>query len=144
MRKGIVVGCLLVAALAGAVSAGPGWRQYFVIDARLAALRSAPGLTSPILKRLRVGRAVYGVGRALDREGRPWLRVAVTRRTRGWILADALAAPGDAAGERWLGVLVAALRGIDRVEVARLAFDRFPHLRASAREALASEAASAA
>jgi hypothetical protein len=129
---------LLAALLAPAAPAAP--RPHYVVDARLAALRSGPALTAPLLKRLRVGRRVYEFGRRVDRDGRAWLRVAVTRRTRGWMLEDALARPGDPRGERRLAALVGDLRGLPRLEVARVAADHFPRLRAAAAEALREEA----
>lgn len=131
---------MVLLASCASVSHAAGWKRLYVVDERLAVLRAAPGLTASVLKRLRVGRAVYEVGRRRDEEGRSWLRVAVTRRTRGWMLADALASPGDRDGERRLGALIAGREGFDRLEVARLAVDRFPRLRAGARAAIEAEA----
>jgi hypothetical protein len=136
--------CITIAALSPLASGGAEWRRHFVVDDRLSALRSRPDLAGPLMKRLRVGRAVFEVGRARDGEGRDWLRVAVTRRTRGWILAEALARPGDAEGERRLSSRIGELDGLDRIEVARLAADRFPALRRGAADALAEEADEAA
>jgi hypothetical protein len=128
--------------LAAPVPADAAWRRHYVADGRLSALRLAPDLASPILRRLRVARVVYEVGRSRDGEGRAWLRVAVTRRTRGWILAEALSRPGS--GEERVRDLLDRLSGFDRMEVARLAADRFPRLREAANSALAEEAALAA
>jgi hypothetical protein len=141
MRR--TVSLLLALSLWVAPARGAG-RPSRVVDARLAVLRSTPSLTAPLLKRLRVGRRVYEVGRRRDAEGRAWVRVAVTRRTRGWILAEAVAKAGDADAERRVETLLAALDGIPRVEVARVAADHFPHLRARARAVLVEEARSAA
>ena len=123
--------------------AGP-WRQAYVVDARLAALRAEPGLTAPIRKRLRAGRGVAIVGRRRDRDGLLWVRVAVTRLTRGWLLAEAIATPGDRDGERRLAALVDATRGLPRLQLARVALDRFPRLRSLAAAAMDAEAAAAA
>jgi hypothetical protein len=143
MRRLLALGCALVVALAAA-DAEAALPRCFVIDGRLSALRAEPYLSGALLKRLRVGRVVYVVGRARDREGRLWVRVAVTRRTRGWLVADAIARPGETSGEGRLRRLMDDLTGIDRLEVARLAADRFPRLRASALAAIADEAGAAA
>lgn len=131
---------LLVAPAAGRTR----WRRAFVVDSRLAALRSAPGLAAPLLTRLRAGRAVSLVGRARDRDGYVWVRVAVTRRTRGWLLETAVAAPGDAGGERRLAALLAGLDGIARLQLAHLAIAHFPRQRAAAADAAREEAEAAA
>ena len=135
---------LVLALTAGApASAGP-WRRAYVVDARLSALRAGPDLAAPILKRLRVGRAIAVLERRRGRDGLEWTRVAVTRRTRGWLLVEAVAWPGDAPGERRLAARIDEERGLERIEAARLAADRFPPLRRSATEALEHEATIAA
>jgi hypothetical protein len=143
MKARVVSLCFLLLTLTLTAPATE-WTRHYVVDARLSTLRTRPDLAGPLLKRLRVGRTVFEVGRARDREARFWLRVAVTRRTRGWILADAVARPGDVAGERRLLTLLDGLEGVDRIEVARLAADRFPVVRAVARDALEDEAVKAA
>ena len=144
MKHGLALLVALLLAVPSPASAQPRWRTAYVVDARLAALRSAPDLTAPIAKRLRTGRRVAIVSRRRDRTGFAWVRVAVTRRTRGWLLEDAVASPGDAAGERRLDERIATLRGLPRLEVARLAADRFPALRPVAAEALRVEGEAAA
>jgi hypothetical protein len=143
MRLATTILAALVALFA-AIPSRAAARRCYVVDARLAALRSAPDLAAPLLKRLRTGRPLEVVGRRKDREGRVWLRVAVTRRTRGWIVEDATAAPGDACGEARLAARVASLEGIPRLEAARLAADRFPRLGGSASAAIEDEARLAA
>jgi hypothetical protein len=143
MNVRVVLLWFLLLTLSSPTPAADGAR-HFVVDARLSALRTKPDLAGPILKRLRVGRALYEFGRTLDRDGRQWLRGAVTRRTRGWSLADAIARPGDRTGEGRLRALVYDLEGVDRIEVARLAADRFPALRAIAHDALQVESVEAA
>jgi hypothetical protein len=135
---------LLVVALAGIAPARAGWRTCFVVDHRLSVLRSRPDLLGSSLKRLRVGRRVYEVGRQRDGEGRLWLRVAVTRRTRGWLLADSVAAPGQNGGAARLRALLAEMEGFDRIEVACVALEHFPDAAPEAREALRIEVAAQA
>lgn len=73
-----------------------------------------------------------------------WVRVAVTRRTRGWIPAVAIASPGDADGEQRLASRLDSTVGFGRLELARLAIDRFPRLRSPGSVAFEQEAERAA
>lgn len=139
MKRTIFLALLVALVVAEPVRGA--WREVYVVDARLAVLRAGPSLTVPLARRLRVGRRVYIVGAARDREGREWLRVAVTRRTRGWILGAAVAGPGREADEGRLAERIAGSTGIERAEVARVAADRFPRLRAVALRALEEVAA---
>jgi hypothetical protein len=134
---------LLVASVPSAARASDGRRAY-VVDARLSALRVEPSLVAPVVRRLGAARMLSIVGRRVDATGTRWLRVAVTRRTRGWVLADAVASPGDAEGEGRLVARLAAEAGLARLRLARLALDRFPRLRSIAGGAAEEEAAAAA
>lgn len=120
------------------------WPQAYVVDVRLAALRTAPELDALVRKRLRAGRAVAIVERRRDRDGLVWVRVAVTRRTRGWLLEEAVARPGEHEGERRLSELIATSTSFTRIQLARLALDRFPRLREAAVAAIDEEARAAA
>jgi hypothetical protein len=142
MRLSVVVLALVL--LAPLPARAGGWPRAYVVDGRLAALRAGPDLAAPVRKRLRVGRAVAIVGSTRDRDGFVWARVAVTRRTRGWLLAGAVASPGDRTGEARLAARIAEAQGIARAELARLALDRFARLRPVAAAAMAEEAADAA
>lgn len=120
------------------------WRRAYVVDTGLATLRAAPGLHSKLVKRLRHGRMVAIVERAREADGMAWVRVAVTRRTRGWIPAIAIASPGDDAGERRMASRLDSTVGFARLELARLAIDRFPRLRGPGNVAFEQEAERAA
>ncbi len=135
---------LVVLLLSASPARAARWPQAYLVDGRLAALRTAPELTALVRKRLRAGRAVAIVERRRDRDGLVWVRVAVTRRTRGWLLEDALARPGDRDGERRLSELIATSTGFTRIQLARLALDRFPRLREAAAAAIDEEARAAA
>lgn len=141
---------LLIACVSGHLSAadafgGPAnWRRAYVVDTGLASLRVAPGLHAKLLKRLRHGRMVAIVERAREADGMAWVRVAVTRRTRGWIPAVAIASPGDADGEQRLASRLDSTVGFGRLELARLAIDRFPRLRSLGNVAFEQEAERAA
>jgi hypothetical protein len=73
----------------------PRFIKAFVVDDRLSALRRDAHLKSPVLRRLRLGRAVYVIeGRSAKAQQPGFYRVAETRRTRGWIHQAAVAIPG--------------------------------------------------
>lgn len=84
------------------------------------------------------------VERARTVDGIAWIRVAVTRRTRGWLPIEAVASPGDFDGEARLAWRLGVTRGFPRLELARLAIDRFPRLRKIAEDDFAFEAERAA
>lgn len=141
----IVLVCASVCLTAGeATATSANWRRAYVVDAGLATLRAGPALHARLLKRLRHGRMVAIVERARTVDDITWVRVAVTRRTRGWIPVLAIASPGDQTGERRLAGRLATTSGFARLELARLAIDRFPRLRSSARVAFVQEVERAA
>ena len=109
-----------------ALAARVAFRKAFVIDDRLSALRREPGLQSEVIRRLRLGHAVYIVS-ASPGAGQPrFCRVAVTRRTRGWIHSSALAVQ-DRAGEdqRIMKLIETASDGLDRIWLCRILIERF-------------------
>ncbi|OYT73542.1 MAG: hypothetical protein CFK52_01070 [Chloracidobacterium sp. CP2_5A] len=96
-------------------------RAAFVVDAGLAALRVTPSPNGDLKQRLRVGRRVYVLGRPRTADGRAYLFVAVTRRTRGWLDQRAVARasqPSDAA--RLLALARAETGGYERLRLCRL------------------------
>ena len=71
--------------------------RAFVVDDRLSVLRRGADVRSQIMQRLRLGRRVYILGSNSAAGDQPkCYRVAVTRRTRGWIHNSAVAIPGRA------------------------------------------------
>lgn len=105
--------------------------KAFVVDDRLSTLRREPDLQSEVIHRLRLGRAVYIVGtaRGTARTNADTLycRVAVTRRTRGWVLGSALALPWKPGEDKRVMKLIEATRdGLDRISLCRLLIERFP------------------
>jgi hypothetical protein len=109
-----------------APAARAAYQKAFVIDDRLSALRRQPGLQSEVIHRLRLGRVVYIVG-ASSGAGQPrFCRVAVTRRTRGWIHSSALALHGRAGeDQRVMRLIENAGDGIDRIVLCRILIERF-------------------
>ncbi len=100
-----------------------------VVDERLAALRSAPELSAPLLRRLSRGRKVFVLDSRRSPGGVLFHRVAITRRTRGWIQREALILPRRSFEDGRLFRLIEASVGFDRLGRARIFLDAFPHSR---------------
>jgi hypothetical protein len=106
---------------------GGRFRKAFVIDDRLSALRREPALQSQVIRRLRLGRPVFIVGSSKPKTGQPgFLRIAVTRRTRGWIHQSALAAPSRSGDDqRIMNLIESSSDAVDRITLCRIIIDRF-------------------
>ena len=103
----------------------PGGRVAVVVDERLAALRVAPNLRAKLIERLGRGRLVsIRGGKAVD--GLRFYRVAVTRRTWGWLQSEALVVPWRPGDDRRLLTLIENSDGFDRIVRARTFLDAFP------------------
>ena len=119
----ILLSCLSGLAQVRKVSA----RSAIVVDERLAALRSAPNLSAPLLKRISRGRTVTVVETRRSSDGVVFHRVAVTRRTRGWIQREALIWPRRSGDDTRLLRLIKASRDFDRIARARIFLENFPY-----------------
>ncbi|HKR60479.1 MAG TPA: hypothetical protein VJS64_12155 [Pyrinomonadaceae bacterium] len=104
----------------------PSHRSAVVVDERLAALRTAPDLRAALVRRLSRGRRVTIVGSRRSGDGTLFNRVAVTRRTRGWIQHEALVSPRRGGDDERLLRLIEASRDFDRLARARIFLDAFP------------------
>jgi hypothetical protein len=103
----------------------PGQRAV-VFDERISALRAQPDLKAPLRQRLRRGRVVGIVGATKNKSGGRFLRVAISRNTRGWILADAVARRGDLAdAERLMGLIEETGDDFTKIKLARLCADEY-------------------
>jgi hypothetical protein len=109
----------------------PKYLKAFVIDDRLSVLRREPRLQSEALHRLRLGRQVFIVGASGPRSDQPkFYRIAVTRRTRGWIHASGLAVPGHAGDDqRILYEIEHNAEGLERILLCKLLAQLFAHSR---------------
>jgi hypothetical protein len=109
----------------------PAYLKAFVIDDRLSALRREPGLQSVVIRRLRLGHAVFIVGSSSPKAGQPrFCRIAVTRRTRGWIHESALAVQGRAGeDQRIMKLIEASSDGLDKITLCRILNQRFSQSR---------------
>ncbi len=101
-------------------------RAAVVIDERLAVLRDAPSLTATLLQRMSRGRAVAITGMKRSSDGVTFYRVSVTRRTGGWVQADALAAQGRAGEDERVLRLILASEDFERIARSRIFLDMFP------------------
>ena len=101
--------------------------KALVIDERLSALRREADIHAPVLKRLRIGRTVYITSKS--RRG-DFYRVAVSRRTRGWIQPGAVALVGRAGQDaHMMKVIEETGDGLDRIALCRLLLEQFSHSR---------------
>lgn len=100
--------------------------KAFVVDDRLSALRRSPDLQSEVIRRIRLGHAVFITRVTRANTAQPsFCRVAVTRRTRGWIHASALAIPGrPGEDQRIMKLIETASDGVDRIALCRMLIDR--------------------
>lgn len=101
------------------------YRKAFVLDDRLSALRREPSVHAEVIHRLRLGRPVFIIAGRGEESGR-YCRVAVTRRTRGWIYESALAVLGRAGEDvRILRRVETSADTLDRIALCRLLIERF-------------------
>lgn len=103
----------------------PGQRAI-VIDESLSALRTQPDVKAPLEQRLRRGRVIGILGAKKSKDGEQFLRVSVTRHTRGWVLAEAVAKSGNVAdAERLLKLVEETDDDFIKARLARLCADEF-------------------
>jgi hypothetical protein len=101
--------------------------KAFVIDDRLSALRRGPSVQSEVIRRLRLGHPVFIINteRGKGDQAR-FRRVAVTRRTRGWIHASALALQNRAGeDQRIMRLIEDGNDSVDRITLCRMLMDNF-------------------
>ena len=92
-----------------------------VVDDRLSALRARPDLTGDLIQRLRNGRVVGILREVRTKGGYRFYRVAVTRRTSGWVLADAVVRTGSQLdAERLLQFIGQEKDGFAKVRLASI------------------------
>lgn len=100
--------------------------KAFIVDDRLSALRREADMQSEVIQRLRLGRPLYIIQSKGGVKGQPaFYRVAVTRRTRGWIHQSAVAVPGRAGEDQRVMNLIDARDGLERLTLCRLFIEKF-------------------
>src|SRR5262249_40829363 len=103
----------------------PGQRAV-IFDERLSALRAHPDVKAKLKQRMRRGRRVGVLGAAAAKDGAKFFRVAVSRNTRGWVLADAVIRPGAAADAgRLMRLIEDTKEEVTKARLARLCADEF-------------------
>lgn len=102
-----------------------GGQRAVVVDERLAALRDEPDLSANLLQRMSRGRSVTlrGVRRSAD--GVTFYRVAVTRRTGGWVQSEAIVSAARKDDDARLLRLIRSSEDFDRIARARIFLDVF-------------------
>ena len=95
-----------------------------VFDDRLAALRAEPDVKAALQQRLSRGRAVGVLVATKNKSGSSFLRVAVSRNVRGWILSAAIARLNSVAdGEKMLAAIAATKDDLQKIRMARVCAD---------------------
>jgi hypothetical protein len=101
-------------------------RRAIVFDERMSALRAQPDLKAPLRQRLRRGRVVGILGATKNGSGARFLKVAISRNTQGWVLADAVARAGVAGdAERLIGLMEETKDDFTKMKLARLCADEY-------------------
>jgi hypothetical protein len=101
-------------------------RVAVVVDERLSALRDAPSLLANVSRRIGRGRVVSVAGARESADGVTFYRVFVTRRTGGWLQAEAVVSPARAGDDARLLRLARGSEEFARVERARIFLETFP------------------
>ena len=128
-RLSVLIGVMFMLCQANALAQrrtlpGAGQRAV-VVDERLAVLRDEPRLSAHLLKRLSRGRQVSIISAKRSLEGVMFYRVAVTRRTRGWLQREAVVSPSRKGDDERLVSLVRASSDFDRVARASIFLETF-------------------
>jgi len=104
----------------------PGGRIAIVVDTRLAALRAAPNLSATLLRRLGRGRFVSVRGSQRTTDGLLFHRVAINRRTSGWVQSEAVVAGWHPNDDERLLHLLSGPDEFERAARAKIFLDTFP------------------
>lgn len=125
LKAGIVVATLLFVFHDDAAAQNPA-RRAVVIDERFSALREFADVGAKVKQRLRRGRVVWVTEARRSRDGHEYVRVAVTRRTSGWLASIAIASRGRKADARRLIELIEQTSDdFVKIRLARICADEF-------------------
>ena len=102
-----------------------GGQRAIVVDERLAALRDAPELSANLLQRMSRGRMVAIRATRRSADGVTFYRVAVTKRTGGWIQSEAVVSLGRSRDDERLLRLIQSSDEFDLIVRARIFLDVF-------------------
>jgi len=104
----------------------PGGHVAVVVEERLSALRSAPDLRAKLVERLSRGHLVSIRGEKSTADGLKFYRVALSRKTFGWVQSDAVVVPWRVGDDRRLLAMIENSDEFDRIVRARTFLDVFP------------------
>jgi hypothetical protein len=130
IRFGAAVALAVIAAITATAQSRrkifvPG-QPGIIFDERLSALRDQPDVKAPLKQRMRRGRRVGILGLRAAKDGAKFFHVAVSRNTRGWVLADAVIRPGAAAdAEKLMRLIEETKDDFTKARLARLCADEF-------------------
>lgn len=97
----------------------------YVVDEHFAALRREPGLTSPLIERMRLGRFIAVLPQKRRVDGLVFHRVAISRRRRGWVCERAFVIAGRPGHDAQLLRRIEEAEGFARLVLAHLLVTRF-------------------
>ncbi len=98
--------------------------RAFVIDERLAVLRTAPSLFAKPLQRMRRGRVIT-ILETRETDGITFYRVTALPNTQGWVQKEAIAGRFLRGDDERLARLVQASDGFEQIERARIFLENF-------------------
>ncbi len=101
-------------------------QRAVVVDERLAALRDGPGLSARLLRRLSRGRMVSVLETKRAPDGVTFHRVAVTRRTRGWLQMESIISAARRGDDSRFFKLIRASKDFDLISRASIFLEIFP------------------
>jgi hypothetical protein len=101
-------------------------QRAVVVDERLAALRDGPGLAARLLRRLSRGRMVSVLETKRTHDGLTFHRVAVTRRTRGWLQMESIVSAARRGDDSRFFKLIQASKDFDLISRASIFLETFP------------------
>lgn len=101
-------------------------RRAIVVDERFSALRESPDVGAKLKQRLRRGRVVWITETRRSRDGHEYARVAVSKRTSGWIASIATVSRGRKSDARRLIELIEQTPDdFVKIRLARICADEF-------------------
>ncbi len=135
LNRNLFVLIFLVAILAitthGQRKPPAGGKTAVVIDDRLSALRTAPGLSAKLIQRLSRGRFVAIIGSRQNREGVTFYHVKTSSRRSGWLQRESVVVSAQHGDDNRLLALIRASDDFEAIARSRIFLDTFPasHLR---------------
>jgi hypothetical protein len=109
-----------------AATAVAGGQRAVVVDERLAALRESPELSARLLQRMSRGRKLTITGSRRAADNLTFYRVALTKRTVGWVQSEAVISPSRKEDDERLLRLIRGSEEFDLIARAYIFLELFP------------------